>query len=152
MWFNKCFCNCLSTYNTRMRSLSSVLTCVYVDSWLVKKPFLHISLRWRRYPVWVDMCVFRLLARVNAFSHIPHWCGRSPVWVNMCLVRWPFRVNVFLHISHRCGRSPVWDKMCLFRRLFCVNAFLHPSQQGNVPRTLLERYPVTSNNVPGERY
>ena len=38
-------------------------------------------------PVWVSLCVFRLLATVHMESHSLQLKGFSPVWVSLCVFR-----------------------------------------------------------------
>ena len=74
-------------------------------------------------PVWVLICVTRLLVLENALSHWVHRYGFSPVWVIICQSRLLFHGNAALHRVHWYGFSPVWVITCLSRLLFIENVF-----------------------------
>ena len=107
--------------------------------------FLQIPHEYGFSPVWILMCVFRLLLYLNPLLQINVFS-----WYLMCLFRvdlytkslpqieqgcervcefmWHFRLPVWLnawsHISHGYGFSPaLWDLICVFRLTFWVKPF-----------------------------
>ena len=69
------------------------------------------------FPVWINMCIERLLVCVNPLSHNVHLNGVSPVWVNVWDLRWPDWVNPLSQILHLKGLSRVWINICVLRLL-----------------------------------
>ena len=61
-------------------------------------------------PVWVRMCSFSVLKRVNIFSHSPHLYGLSSLWTGMWTLRSVDRAKRLPHSVHSNGFSPETTK------------------------------------------
>ena len=71
-------------------------------------------------PVWTLMWVWRLLDKLNAWSHSRHLYGFSPLWILLCWTRLFDCANRLAQTVHSNGFSPEWLRLCL------VNAWLFP--------------------------
>lgn len=63
----------------------------------------------------MSMWDFSLLLSEKLLPHSWHVNGFSPVWMRMCLLRLLFRLNCAPHMWQVNGFSPVWTTLCLFR-------------------------------------
>ena len=81
---------------------TSMSTYVFLRSEVLEEVLSH-WLHWCGLsPVWVIICVLRLLVWENASSQWAHWFGFSIVWVLICLLSVPALVKALPHLQHWC--------------------------------------------------
>ena len=86
---------------------TSMSTYDFLRSKVLEKVLSHWLHWYGISPVWIIICVIRLLAWENAFSQWVHWHGFSLVLVLICILC----VLALPHWLHWCGSSPVSHHM-----------------------------------------
>ena len=75
----------------------------------------HMEQLWGFSPVWINMCVFRVPAWMNAWGQCLHPWGFVPLCINMCALRCLVQVKDWGHCLPTCGFAPLCISMCFFR-------------------------------------
>ena len=75
------------TENKSVKPLTLTIPCIS-STWMsfVRYDYSRVIIRFFP-PVWIWMCVFKLLLWANVTLHSLHWCGFSPVWILMCFLQ-----------------------------------------------------------------
>ena len=88
--------------------------------------FSHWSQAYRFTPVWIFICLYKLLFVRKHLLHSQHTNGFSSVWIIlMCKCRAPVVTNLSLHWLQTYGFSPVWIRTWISKLLLLVNFLSH---------------------------